>query len=290
MDVQTVLKRCSDLPKVTKPVRACRLPTWKPRGSFHIGGYFNSAPERGGPASRCIPIWPAGGSARLPSAAWGYEGGVVTPGPGGLPPALPDLASARDTPYPLPGPCSHLRALPRSTLHAGGPTAPRDSPLGLGWSSGILFPARLPSEGAKRWDAQRHQGPSPQARPPRPSSFGTAAVAGLQAARGPGAPLPGWHSTPSAYPLWPRRCGPLARPPDPASSHRVWSHRRRPPRPQPSSGRRPPAGCPGALPWPAPSRSRTPSAPSRARLSSSLPSPSASLARLPLHSAPRQLE
>lgn len=51
---------------------------------------------------------------------------------------------------------------PRSIL--GLRAARPDAPLGLGWSSGTLFPAhRLPSEDAEKWDAPGHRGPSPGA-------------------------------------------------------------------------------------------------------------------------------
>lgn len=64
--------------------------------------------------------------------------------------------------------------------------------------------------------------------------------------RGPGAPLPGRLSTPRAYPLQPRRCGPPARPPGSCSRAprfvsppAVASSPRQPP---PSFGRRLPRG------------------------------------------------
>lgn len=154
---------------------------------------------------------------------------------------------------------------PPSTL--GLRTAPLDAPLGLGWSSGTLFPARASRPKAPRGETPRAarpepgrplRAPAPSGRPRRLEGPRRAPPrAALDSARLP-APAaqvraPG---SPSRF-LLPRAAFRLT-----AGGRLIAAATRR------ASG----AGYPGARTRPAPSRSRTPSAPSRAsRAPRSLP-------------------
>lgn len=190
------------------------------------------------------------------------------------------ISLGRGAPPTRLGSRSRLRTLLRPTLHPGSPGgAPGRSPrTGLVlWDP--LPRARLPSEDAEKWDAPGHRGPIPGA-PSLPQLLRGRTASRTRPRRAP--PRVALAAYPSAYPLRPRRCEPLARPPDPASSHRVSSHHRRPPHLCRDLSRAPGAARPPAAPGPSPGP--RPSAPA---LPPPLPAPAAP-PRSPPQRLPRQ--
>lgn len=193
---------------VTCPRSQCKsgpagLQVWKPR--LHTARSFNSPRERASPALRRTRTWPAGGSAPLPSAARGHVGASQpqtqgrAPRPARSRPGAGRPQRAPGTPQPSPGAAS----VPSPSRGSG--RRPPDAPRGSDWSSGTLCPARAHAPPARRRrEGGRAGSPRPHAAasPPRPSAPGTAAAAGLPAARAP----PGGTQLRELTRSWPQRC------------------------------------------------------------------------------------
>lgn len=280
------------------------LRVWQPR--LHTGRSLIQLPLQKEAAPRCIARRPGrqGAAPGFPPPP-GATRGRRSPRPRGAPPAPTHLFPARGTPN------ARLHPAAASGRCLGPPPpcvpGPRTAPPRRSARVGLVLRDHLPRARASRPKAPR-RGPRGVTETPRRGALsppqrprdGRRGRTGCR--EGPGAPLPGRHSAPSAYPL------PAAQVRTPGSPARVLLPRFAPR--LSAGGRRISAATPAELPAPPappppgarsgprprgpssfrPGRrpaARAPRSANRARRSSSLPSPSSSPARLAPHSAPR---